>query len=97
MCLGLGGPPLVKATGEVVSSEDLGGGDVHTRLGVVDHLADNDTHALQLARRAVAALNRPKCHTMELRSAVEPAYAVEELYGVVPADWVEPYDIGRRS
>jgi len=91
----LGGPPLVKAaTGEVVSSEDLGGGDVHTRLsGVVDHLADNDTHALQLARRAVAALNRPKCHTMELRSAVEPAYAVEELYGVVPADQRKPYDI----
>ena len=91
----LGGPPLVKAaTGEIVSSEDLGGGDVHTRLsGVVDHLANDDTHALQLARRAIAALNRPKRHEMELRDVVSPHYPAAELYGVVPADQRQPYDI----
>ncbi len=91
----LGGPPLVKAaTGEVVSSEDLGGGDVHTRLsGVADHLADDDTHALQLARRIVATLNQPKRHAMELRPVVEPAYAADEIYGAVPADQRKPYDI----
>ncbi|HPF26232.1 MAG TPA: carboxyl transferase domain-containing protein [Steroidobacteraceae bacterium] len=90
----LGGPPLVKAaTGEVVSSEDLGGGDVHTRLsGVADHLADDDTHALQIARRIVATLNQPKGYAMELRPVVEPAYAADEIYGAVPADHRKPYD-----
>jgi 3-methylcrotonyl-CoA carboxylase beta subunit len=72
----LGGPPLVKAaTGEVVSAEDLGGGDVHTRLsGVVDHLAQNDLHALSLARTIVSNLNRSKPQQMDLRESVEPKY-----------------------
>ncbi|MBK6596640.1 MAG: methylcrotonoyl-CoA carboxylase [Proteobacteria bacterium] len=91
----LGGPPLVKAaTGEVVSSEDLGGGDVHTRLsGVVDHLANDDSHALQLARRSVAMLNQTKRHELELREPREPAYPAAELHGAVPADHRKPYDI----
>jgi len=90
----LGGPPLVKAaTGEVVSSEDLGGGDVHTRLsGVADHLAQNDTHALSLARNIVSHLNRSKPHPAT-RETVEPKYAPEELYGVIPVDTRKPFDI----
>src|SRR5438045_488300 len=82
----LGGPPLVKAaTGEVVTAEDLGGGDVHTRLsGVADHLAQNDLHALALARSIVANLNRSKPQQMALRESAEPAYPAEELYGVIP-------------
>ncbi|MGM0585308.1 MAG: carboxyl transferase domain-containing protein, partial [Pseudomonadota bacterium] len=77
----LGGPPLVKAaTGEVVSAEDLGGGDVHTRLsGVADHLAENDAHALALARRIVANLNRPKPDRVEMAPPEPPAYAPEEI------------------
>jgi len=91
----LGGPPLVKAaTGEVVSAEDLGGGDVHTRLsGVVDHLAQNDTHALALARDIVASLNRQKTHGLRLRETVEPNYPAHELYGVIPADTRKPFDV----
>ncbi|MCM5571492.1 methylcrotonoyl-CoA carboxylase [Burkholderiaceae bacterium FT117] len=91
----LGGPPLVKAaTGEVVSAEDLGGGDVHTRLsGVADHLAQNDAHALALARRVVANLNRRKPEQLDLRDPVEPAYAAEELYGVIPTDTRKPWDV----
>ncbi|MGB6056256.1 MAG: carboxyl transferase domain-containing protein, partial [Burkholderiaceae bacterium] len=91
----LGGPPLVKAaTGEVVSAEDLGGGDVHTRLsGVVDHLAQNDTHALALARSIVANLNRQKTHGLLLRDPVEPKYPAHELYGVIPADTRKPFDV----
>ena len=91
----LGGPPLVKAaTGEVVSAEDLGGGDVHTRLsGVVDHLAQNDMHALSLARTIVSNLNRQKKHEMVLREVVEPKFAAEELYGVIPVDTRKPFDI----
>jgi len=91
----LGGPPLVKAaTGEVVSAEDLGGGDVHTRLsGVADHLAQNDAHALALARQAVATLNRRKAPATQLRESVPPRYASEELYGVIPADVRKPYDV----
>ena len=75
----LGGPPLVKAaTGEVVSAEDLGGGDVHTRLsGVVDHLAQNDMHALSLARTIVSNLNRQKKHEMVVREPVEPKYPAQ--------------------
>ncbi|MGZ8294030.1 MAG: carboxyl transferase domain-containing protein, partial [Telluria sp.] len=82
----LGGPPLVKAaTGEVVTAEDLGGGDVHTRLsGVVDHLAQSDLHALSLARTIVSNLNRTKPQQMALRESVEPKYPAEELYGVIP-------------
>ena len=91
----LGGPPLVKAaTGEVVSAEDLGGGDVHTRLsGVADYLAENDAHALALARRAVESLNRRKPQTVEWQSPEEPAYDPEEILGVVPPDLKTPYDI----
>ena len=91
----LAGPPLVKAaTGEEVTSEDLGGGDVHTRLsGVADYLAEDDAHALALARRAVAGLNRSLPQTVNLATPEEPAYDPEELLGVVPADLRTPYDI----
>jgi 3-methylcrotonyl-CoA carboxylase beta subunit len=91
----LAGPPLVKAaTGEVVSAEELGGADVHTRVsGVADHLAGDDAHALAIVRRIVRNLNRPKRVGLELRAPVEPLYAAEELYGVVPADTRTPYDI----
>ena len=91
----LGGPPLVKAaTGEVVSAEDLGGGDVHTRVsGVVDHLAQNDLHALSLARTMVGNLNRQKPVTVRLQDAVEPAYPASELYGVIPVDTRKPFDV----
>ena len=84
----LGGPPLVKAaTGEVVSAEDLGGGDVHTRLsGVADHLADNDLHALAIARASVANLNWRKPEPLALRAPRAPAFDVSELRGVMPAD-----------
>jgi 3-methylcrotonyl-CoA carboxylase beta subunit len=91
----LGGPPLVKAAiGEIVSAEDLGGGDVHTRLsGVADHLAQNDAHALALARQAVASLNRSKRVEQTLRTPVPPLYEASELYGVIPADTRKPYDV----
>ncbi len=91
----LGGPPLVKAaTGEVVSAEELGGADVHCRTsGVTDHYANNDHHALSLMRRAVARLNRVKPVDIDLREPVEPAYPVEDLYGVIPADSRQPFDI----
>lgn len=91
----LGGPPLVKAaTGEVVSAEDLGGGDVHTRLsGVVDHLAQNDTHALSLARTIVSNLNRQKPQQLVLREVIAPKYAAQELYGVIPVDTRKPFDV----
>lgn len=90
----LGGPPLVKAaTGEVVSAEDLGGGDVHTRLsGVADHLAEDDAHALALAREAVANLNRHKPVTTA-RAPKPPLYAADSLYGVIPADTRKPFDV----
>ena len=91
----LGGPPLVKAAiGEIVSAEDLGGGDVHTRLsGVADHLAQNDAHALALARQAVASLNRSKRVEQTLRTPSPPLYEASELYGVIPADTRKPYDV----
>jgi 3-methylcrotonyl-CoA carboxylase beta subunit len=91
----LGGPPLVKAaTGEVVSAEDLGGGDVHTRLsGVADHLAENDNHALYLARRIVGNLNRNKPLGMALGGGEEPLYDPEEIYGIIPADTRKPFDV----
>jgi 3-methylcrotonyl-CoA carboxylase beta subunit len=91
----LGGPPLVKAaTGEVVTAEDLGGGDVHTRLsGVVDHLAQNDLHALSLARTIVSNLNRQKPQQLVLREPVEPLYPADELYGVIPVDTRKPFDV----
>jgi 3-methylcrotonyl-CoA carboxylase beta subunit len=91
----LGGPPLVKAaTGESVSAEELGGADVHARTsGVADHYAQNDIHALALARRAVAALNRRKPESVKVRAPEEPVYDPRELYGIVPSDLTKPYDV----
>ena len=91
----LGGPPLVKAaTGEVVSAEDLGGADVHTRIsGVADHLAENDAHALAIARRIVKDLNWQKQPPVSLTAPAEPLYAAEELYGVIPTDSKKPFDV----
>ena len=90
----LGGPPLVKAaTGEEVTAEDLGGGDVHTRLsGVADHLAQNDAHALDIARRIVSRLRPPERAALDLRAPREPLYAPSELYGAVPLDARKPFD-----
>ena len=90
----LGGPPLVKAaTGEIVTAEDLGGGDVHTReSGVADHLAEDDDHALGLARAIVSRLNWVKQGKLVFAESEPPAYAAEELYGVVEADPRKPYD-----
>jgi 3-methylcrotonyl-CoA carboxylase beta subunit len=84
----LGGPPLVRAaTGEVVDAETLGGAEVHcTRSGVTDHFAENDSHALQLARDALAYLNRPAPHYGQRIEARDPLYPAKELYGVVPRD-----------
>ncbi|MBI1239243.1 MAG: methylcrotonoyl-CoA carboxylase [Alphaproteobacteria bacterium] len=91
----LGGPPLVKAaTGEIVTAEALGGADVHARQsGVVDHYAQNDAHALDLARRAVATLNWQKQPQVVLRDAVPPLYDPAELDGVVPASLSTQYDV----
>ncbi|MBC7705715.1 MAG: methylcrotonoyl-CoA carboxylase [Rhodoferax sp.] len=91
----LGGPPLVKAaTGEVVTAEDLGGGDVHTRLsGVADHLADNDMHALAIVRNAVRNLNAAKPATRVLAPPAPPGLDAQELYGVIPVDTRKPFDV----
>src|SRR4051812_6539072 len=91
----LGGPPLVKAaTGEVVSAEDLGGGDVHTRLsGVADYLAQDDMHALALARMAVANLNWIKTPLIPLREPRAPRFPTEEIYGVIPQGTRKPVDV----
>ena len=91
----LGGPPLVKAaTGEIVSPEELGGAEVHARQsGVADHYAQNDTHALAIARAIVANLNRTKNVSLALREPSEPLYPAEELSGVIPADTRKPYDV----
>ncbi len=91
----LGGPPLVKAaTGEVVSAEELGGADVHCReSGVADHYAQNDRHALNLARRAVSRLNRQRPSPVEVRASEEPAYAAEDIYGIIPTDTRKPFDV----
>ncbi len=91
----LGGPPLVKAaTGEIVSAEDLGGADVHTRIsGVADHFAENDQHALGIARTIVGNLNRRKPEQLVLREPVVPRFDAEELYGIIPADRRKPYDV----
>ncbi len=91
----LGGPPLVKAaTGEVVSAEDLGGGDVHARQsGVSDHLAANDVQALMQARRIVASLNRTKTPGLVLKEPRPPLYSPREIYGVIPKDTRQPYDV----
>jgi 3-methylcrotonyl-CoA carboxylase beta subunit len=91
----LGGPPLVKAaTGEVVSAEDLGGADVHTRIsGVVDHLAENDAHALAIARRIIKDLNWKKAPSVTLTAPIAPRYPTRELYGVIPTDSKKPFDV----
>jgi acetyl-CoA carboxylase carboxyltransferase component len=91
----LGGPPLVKAaTGEEVSAEDLGGADVHTRLsGVADYLAEDDDHALHLARTVVSTLNTTKRMPADLAAPEEPLYDPRELYGIVNADTRIPYDV----
>jgi 3-methylcrotonyl-CoA carboxylase beta subunit len=91
----LGGPPLVKAaTGEIVSAEDLGGGDLHSRTsGVTDHLAENDQHALGIARRIVANLNTRKSPSLALRAPVPPHYDACEIYGIVSADRRQPFDV----
>jgi len=91
----LGGPPLVKAaTGEVVDAETLGGADVHTSIsGVADHFAENDAHALDIARGIVASLNQRKDVALALREPREPLYPTDELYGCVPRDTRIPFDI----
>ena len=91
----LAGPPLVKAaTGEVVTAEELGGADVHCReSGVADHYAENDEHALQLARQAVSKLNRQKPQQLEQCETKAPLYAADELYGVIPNDSRKPFDV----
>jgi 3-methylcrotonyl-CoA carboxylase beta subunit len=91
----LGGPPLVKAaTGEVVDAESLGGADVHTSIsGVADHFAENDAHALAIARDIVASLNRRKSLPVAIKAPAEPKYSAEEIYGCIPTDTRKPFDI----
>ncbi len=91
----LGGPPLVKAaTGEEVSAEELGGADVHCKIsGVADHYAENDEHALQLARRAINHLNLKKTVSLDLREPRPPVSNTEELYGIIEAESRKPYDV----
>ena len=91
----LAGPPLVKAaTGEIVTAEDLGGADVHTRIsGVADHYAENDAHALGLARHAVATLNTVKQASLALQPPVPPRYDPAEIGGLIPIDRRRPYDV----
>jgi 3-methylcrotonyl-CoA carboxylase beta subunit len=91
----LAGPPLVQAaTGEVISAEDLGGGDLHARKsGVVDHLAENDEHALTIVRDIVSTLQRDRGHDIELREPRPPKFAAEDLYGIIPQDVRAPYDV----
>jgi 3-methylcrotonyl-CoA carboxylase beta subunit len=91
----LGGPPLVKAaTGEVVTAEELGGADVHSRQsGVTDHYAQNDAHAIGIARRIVATLKPPSRAAWNMREVREPQFAADEIYGVVPVDGRKPFDV----
>jgi 3-methylcrotonyl-CoA carboxylase beta subunit/propionyl-CoA carboxylase len=91
----LGGPPLVKAaTGEEVTAEELGGADVHTRLsGVADYLAENDAHALQIARTIVGTLNTVKRMPADITTVEEPAYDPGEIYGIVNVDSRKPYEV----
>ncbi|MBC7168081.1 carboxyl transferase domain-containing protein [Phenylobacterium sp.] len=91
----LGGPPLVKAaTGEVISAEELGGADTHgRRSGVVDHVAENDEHALSIVRSIVANLNTTKAVDIALAEPRPPAFDPEELYGLIPSDVRAPYDV----
>ena len=91
----LAGPPLVKAaTGEIVSAEDLGGADVHCRVsGVADHYAENDAHALGIARGIVSHLNTVKPASLALREPVPPRYDAREMYGIVEADRRRPFEV----
>lgn len=91
----LGGPPLVKAaTGEIVTAEELGGGDVHTRIsGVADYLAENDEHALELAREAISHLNRPAPFAIDRIASEEPLYDPKEIAGILPKDLRTPFDV----
>ncbi len=91
----LAGPPLVKAaTGEVVSAEELGGAELHSRIsGVTDQLAENDEHALELARHSVSRLNRVKRITLDVRDPVAPLYPADDIYGIVPKDSRQPFDV----
>ena len=91
----LAGPPLVKAaTGEIVSAEELGGADVHTRIsGVADHFAQDDHHALAIARRIVGRLNRVKAMTLDVAEPRAPLFPPDDLYGVINADIKKPYDV----
>lgn len=91
----LGGPPLVKAaTGESVTAEELGGADVHSReSGITDHRADDDEHALSMIRDIVATLNRPKRLNIEVQAPQEPLYEASDLYGIVPTDLRQSYDV----
>jgi acetyl-CoA carboxylase carboxyltransferase component len=90
----IGGPPLVKAaTGEEVSAEELGGADVHTSIsGVADHLAENDTHAIQICRNIFESIQRHQYQSLEMHPAQEPYYDPEELYGILPTDLKKPVD-----
>jgi 3-methylcrotonyl-CoA carboxylase beta subunit len=91
----LGGPPLVKAaTGEVVSAEELGGADVHSRQsGVTDHYAQNDAHAIGIARRVVGTLKPPTRPNLNMHPPRDPLFPAEEIYGVVPVDGRKPFDV----
>lgn len=91
----LGGPPLVKAaTGEIVTAEELGGGDTHTRIsGVADYLAENDEHALELARDAIFNLNRPRPFQLERATPEDPLYDPKEIAGILPKDLKVPFDV----
>lgn len=91
----LGGPPLVRAaTGEIVTAEELGGADVHTReSGVADHFAQNDHHALRLARRAVSRLNRVKPVSLDITEVQDPLYDPHEIYGIVPKDARQSFEV----
>jgi len=91
----LGGPPLVKAaTGESVTAEELGGGEIHSRIsGVTDHLAQNDTHALSIAREIVAGLNRKKELPVKIKPVVDPLYPQQELHGILPTDNRQFYEV----
>ena len=91
----LGGPPLVRAaTGEEVTAEELGGGDVHTRIsGVADHLAEDDAHAIELVRDILSHLGAPPACPVALESPEPPAYDPQEIYGILPRDLRQPYDV----
>ncbi len=91
----LGGPPIVKAaTGEIVSPEELGGAELHTRIsGVADHFALDDAHALAIIRRIVSNLNFEKKCSLRIQEPRDPLYPAEEIYGVIPADTRKPYDV----